>query len=564
MKRLLSIIAFLLIGTLTFGEVTIEVNRNEVSTTQRFNLTISFTNEERSDFVIEGLDDFEIRSRGNSSQHYITNNQRLQILVEDYTLSPKREGDFVIKVLNRGSEVAQVEIKVVEGDAVTVSSEDMEMISSIEGGETYYFGEKIIYTDKFVIAVPNIYFRGSNLPNFGDFSQRNLTGINSNGSFRSNEIISDAGRVAIEIFTYDGILEATSSGEKEITSTIVFLENRDLQEEYRLANENIKITILPLPLENRPNDFQNVVGKLEGDYLWDKDRIFHGESVVLNVRLHGDVNLDQLEAITLNQISPNDFNVFENIISAEEKIIDGKYHSEKTFEVAFIPKEVGEVVTPEIKIPYFNTKTGEYDNFIVSSKELYVAAVSSGQNNSNISDGTNNTSSINNTNNSNNNTSTQNTASQGNNTGAAQQNTTQNNNISISEEIEIETLNLANGRGGFFASEYGIIITVVVILQFLTILYLLSKKKKATTAQKKFVKDLKNANSDREFYDLYCEIMREHFDYTPKAHLEDRLIKNGASNQIVEINREIEESIYSGKALDKNKLIRRLKKELDG
>ena len=570
MKRLFSIIVFLLMGTLAFGEVTIETNRTELSTSQRFSLNINFINENRKDFTVEGMDNFEIRNRGNSNQLQIINGEKSQMLTESYLLSPKKEGTFQIKVLNKNKEVAKVEIKVVKG-AVSTNNSDMEIISSIKSGATHYFGEKIVYVDKLFLATNNVYFRDRKMPSFGDFSQKDLTRTNRDGTFIGNEVTAKNGKRAIEVLTYEGIIEPTSSGKKSITSTVALLEDRNFGDEHRIANENIEINILPLPQEGKPANFQNVVGELEGDYTWNKDKVFLGESVVLNIKLYGNVNLDQIETIAKKQISRNDFNIFENVVFSDEKIENEKYHGEKTFEVAFIPKQAGDVTIPEIKIPYFNTKTKKYDNFIVQSKKIYVADISGGQSTNTNNSPTNTTNNSNNSNQGGNvgNTPLTNSTTNQTNTAPQVQNTSptptkQNSNISISEEIEIDTLDTADGKQGDFFGKYGKFIGILIFLQFLIILYLLKGKKKDVGTQKKFVKDLKNVNSDKEFYDLYCEIMKEHFDYTPKAHLEDRLVKNGASKEIVEVNREIEESIYSGKALDRNKIIKVLKKELNG
>ena len=58
--------------------------------------------------------------------------------------------------------------------------------------------------------------------------------------------------------------------------------------------------------------------------------------------------------------------------------------------------------------------------------------------------------------------------------------------------------------------------------------------------------------------------MKEKFDFSPKAHLEDKLIKSGASEKIIELNRDIEKKIYAFEPLDRNEILRTLKKELKG
>lgn len=78
----------------------------------------------------------------------------------------------------------------------------------------------------------------------------------------------------------------------------------------------MELTILPLP-SGKPAGFQDVVGELKGDYSWNNDKVKFGESVVLTLKLSGDVNLDMLEKVVSNNIP--DFNVFESSKESGEK-----------------------------------------------------------------------------------------------------------------------------------------------------------------------------------------------------------------------------------------------------
>lgn len=136
-----------------------------------------------------------------------------------------------------------------------------------------------------------------------------------------------------------------------------------------LGGEEIKLNILPLPT-NQPTGFQNVVGKLKGEFNWNRDEVNLGESILLTLKLYGDVNLDTLEKIIPYDIAG--FNIFESVKSSSEKIINGKYYSEKTFEIAFIPRINSEKAIPEIKIPYFDTESKSYKYFTIPSKNFKI------------------------------------------------------------------------------------------------------------------------------------------------------------------------------------------------
>ncbi len=107
---------------------------------------------------------------------------------------------------------------------------------------------------------------------------------------------------------------------------------------------------------------------------------------------------------------------------------------------------------------------------------------------------------------------------------------------------------------------YGIMIGEGVIILILLLLLLRKKVEKKGTRYD--FRSMKRAKDDLEFYDLYCNLMKEVFNFSPKVHLEDRLVKSGASSAIVQLNRDIEEKIYNLEPLDRKEIIKILKKEI--
>ena len=96
----------------------------------------------------------------------------------------------------------------------------------------------------------------------------------------------------------------------------------------------------------------------------------------------------------------------------------------------------------------------------------------------------------------------------------------------------------------------------------LILLILLLRKKVEKKSVKYDFKSMKRAKDDLEFYELYCNLMKQQFNFSPKVHLEDKLVKSGASNAIVQLNRDIEEKMYKLEPLNRNEIIKILKKEI--
>lgn len=71
---------------------------------------------------------------------------------------------------------------------------------------------------------------------------------------------------------------------------------------------------------------------------------------------------------------------------------------------------------------------------------------------------------------------------------------------------------------------------------------------------------MKNSKDDKEFYENYCIYMKEKYNFSPKAHFEDILLKNGANEKILEINRYISQALFKNEKLDFKKIIDILRK----
>ncbi|MGF6907573.1 BatD family protein [Fusobacterium sp. PH5-44] len=548
MKKIFYIVVFIIIGSLSFGEVKIEVDNTTPSINQIIRLVISFINEDKKDYKIEGIENFKIMSKGTSNNYHIINGKSTTIKSDIYQIMPEKKGRVKISVTGKDIKSNEINLDIQEGSNVNISG-DMEFKTNISENSTFYFGEKIIYKDTFITTSRYASLGGGTAPIFNEFSSKDMTPHDQYGSIISRQVMTGKGTTAIEVPIYEAIIEPSSSGKKKIKTSAIEVRNTRTREEYFYGNKEIEIEILPLP-QDRPHNFQDVVGNLQGKQTWNKEKISLGESVLLKVNLSGSVNLDQLDTIAKGVLPQEKFNIFENVISSNEKIVGDKYFGEKEFEVAIIPRNSGEIIIPAIEIPYFNTETKQYEKYIIKEKKILVEGNTNNNNNNqgpNIPTKTNDENSQNTPNIQENNSKTSVATS---------------NNNQISEEIEIATLSTDTNKNFKFYNKYGDILGIVAILELFMILCLVFKKKKLSPQKKQYIKDLKNIKNDKEFYDLYCEIMKDKFDYTPKAHLEDRLIKNGASDEIVSINREIEESIYSGKPVDRNKIIKVLKKEL--
>jgi hypothetical protein len=544
MKKLFNLLLFLFISSFTFSEIILDVNNSDPSINEPISLQVKFLDSDKKDYTIDGIENFKIASKGSQSSYSIVNGKSTSSKSDIYTLIPLKEGNFTLKVNGKKETSNSININVAKEAKVNVEGK-MTLQDNLKEKNTFYFGQKIPFEEKLLTTVPLRNLQYIDRPNFGDLSVKDITPVNNRGGYTEKYFTDENGRRGLEVILYQGILQANSSGDKSIKGGYAAVTESGPNDNFvfgststpvYLGSKEMELTILPLS-SGKPAGFQDVVGELKGDYSWNNDKVKFGESVVLTLKLSGDVNLDMLEKVVSNNIP--DFNVFESSKESGEKIVNGQYYTEKTFDIAFIPKVTGKVTIPAIKIPYFDTAEKKYKEFEVPAKAIEVTGTANGA----VIPPAMTTAAppVNNT------------------ITAVTAPSTPAEKIAISSipDSQIEEINKADNR-----LMIGVII--LALLEAGIIIFLILDKKILKNSSNPKLKQMKKAKDDKEFYNLYCELMKEKFDFSPKAHLEDKLVKNGASEKIIELNRDIEKKIYAFESLDRNEILKTLKKELKG
>ena len=538
MKKIVATL-FLMTSFLSLADVILDSSNTKPAINEPFNIQVKFINEDKKDYKIEGIENLEILSKGTQSKYSYINGNKTSEKIDTYTVLAKDIKNFPLTVNLIGKNEKSNTLNIsVQKENIHSISDDMSIETSINDGDTFYFGEKIIYEENFLTTV-NINSIGyTKPPQFNDFSEKDISPANLKGAYEQSYFRSNSGKQGIKLNIYRGILQPNSSGEKTIKSGQMAVTQASGRRDFffqqstppkYFGGNNIKINILPLPTD-KPVGFQNIVGTPKLEYSWNSDKVNLGQSLVLNIKISGDANLDALEKIVTSQF--NDFNIFESFKGEDERVENGKYYAEKSFELALIPKKSGEIDTPEIKIPYFNTQDKKYEFLIIPSKKIDVIGSSSSPQ----------------------------TTIPIENTTHVTKNTPPVSTTLIPEEIRIDTVTEKDNSNNIFDNNLIIGLIILAIIEGGIIIYLLTKKDKKI--ESKDFSELKSAKNDKEFYEAYCNFMKKNYNFSPKVHLEDRLVKLGLSKDFIEINRELETSYYNNSPINRKEIINRIKKEL--
>lgn len=539
MKKLI-LLLFTIFSLSSFGEIVLKTSDFKPSVNQVFRIQVDFINEGKKDYKLEGIENFQVVSRGSSSSFSYVNGEKSSSVSEIYSLVPLNAGEqkLIAKTKDGNSNEITLQISKAKpyvdlknttsgnsqsGNSSVVSDQNyVSFKNNLKNKSKYYFGEKIPYMENFLTLVRVGEIQYAELPDLSAFSVKDMGNRNMPVEYFQTK----DGRQGVDYTTYMGIIMPNSSGKFVIKSGRIAYRANNYNDLFfggplrYIGGNKVEITILPLP-SGAPEGFQNVVGTPEIKYNYNKASVSYGETILLNLKISGDVNLDSLDKIVTQNFE--DFNVFETVKSSGESIESGKYFAEKEFEIAIIPKVQGDTVIPEIKIPYFNTKTKKYENMIIPSHKIHVSK------------------------------------------GGIVAKTTQNSNVTPSKDVEeIKITSIGEEKNIPTIKEYkysyityGLI--VIVIIQLIIIVYILRNKKEKS---KYDLSDLKNSKDIKDFYNKYCNFMKNNFNFSPKVHLEDRLVRLGFSKRFIELNSMIEEAYYKKEEIDIKKIVKDLKREL--
>ena len=536
LKMLSLLLLFIFIQIISLG-ATLTVDTTKTRVGVPLKIMVNFTNEKKQEYKIIGIENFQSMNKSSQQKSSWVNGKSTKSYSDIYTVLPLNEGDFTLSL--------EIDGKKVSNDInINVSKDNKEIENSLvitknnEYKREYFVGEKIPYFEKIITKISLNNYGYINPPTFKDFTFKDMTPNNQGNPLVKK--ISDQDGEKLEILVREGILEANSIGEKNIVSGLIGYSEASANDFFIMngsepkytGGDEISIKVLPLPEEGKPQDFQNIVGDLKGEINWEnKSTVDVGQTFVLKLRLYGQVNLDSLEKLPVEE--NEEFNIFQSVIDFSEKINNGKYESSKEFEIAFIPKKAGTLSTPEIKTDYFDVKDRKYKTFIVPSKKIKAIG---GQN---ITVQSNNT--LDNK--------------------SKVDNTTENK-ITPKEKniIKISTIPEEKENKNYLIWILGVLGVIVIIQGGIIIKLLIDKKSPEKRNYKDLIKKMKNAKDNKSFYEIYCEFMKEKYNFSPKAQFEDILIKNGGSDEVLEINRYIQEKLFKNEKIDYSKVTNILKK----
>ncbi|HHV96169.1 MAG TPA: protein BatD [Clostridiaceae bacterium] len=312
---------------------------------------------------INGLENFDVVSKGNSISTQIVNGVTTYKEEIYYVIIPKNTGQFTLQgiIEYNGKTYQTNELQVNVSEAKNDESEEVSdiFIKTILENDKVYVGQK-------VVLAYELYTRYS-IEDYGfldDFSIDDVMATDVSQDKLKAEITYVNGNKYAKYEVRKTIITPIKSGTYNIPAFNfqVNVSTGDFFRSYKpvyMQTESKELIVKPLPLQNQPDDFSGIVGNLSVEAKYSKQEVDLGDSLVLHVTVSGNCNLDNLKDIISGDIPG--FSVYQTSGNTEESIEDNKYKAQKEFEIILVPTKSGDIEIEPIYISYFNPDTHNYE-----------------------------------------------------------------------------------------------------------------------------------------------------------------------------------------------------------
>jgi hypothetical protein len=348
--------------------VTATIDRPEVSVQDPLHLTVTIEGSRSARPQLPDLSDFDVRSRGQSTQMSFVNGQLSSSVKYDFVLSPKRPGTFsigpvTVEIDHEIYSSKPFTVRIVGASQATRDSQDLFITAKVSTTNPFV-GQEVIYVWRFYRRI-RIGDARLEPQDFSGFLAEDLGEVREyrstvNGvQYLVSEIrkslfpqevgpvVIPASRLTCEVLTRSRRRGGTIFDEffgTSATDTKV-LRSRQIE---------LEVRTLPVP----PRGFSGLVGEFEINGEVSQAELRVGESTTLRTTVRGSGNVQMIGEPKLPELPA--FKTYDDKPTGAIKRDGARLTGFKTYSRALVPLEVGEPVIPPVKLIYFDPNGESY------------------------------------------------------------------------------------------------------------------------------------------------------------------------------------------------------------
>lgn len=386
--RIKSRLAFILLclgltlfSTAQAQEVEISLDRNEIARGETITLTIRIYDQRQGmQLDLTPLtSQFDVLGTRTSSQIRSVNGAVEAWTDYIVTLFPLEEGELIIPELDiNGTTTAPIQVTVTnEGPRSNQSNEELYL--EIETNkESVYVQEQLLFTVRLYYTI-----NGIRNPQFTELEMEDSV-IQLIGSPNQYEKLIDGERYGVYEKRY--VIFPQRSGPLEVPDILFRGEVTDGSSNFVFRNlntrrvtafiEGITIDVLERPVAIQGNDFWLPVSNLALEESWSTDinNLKVGDSVVRTVTM----TADGLDGAVLPPFGPEEIeglNLYPDPAEIERTFVEGAIVGTRIETTSIVPIASGNVLIPEISIPWWNINTNQQEVTIIPTTRLVIATI---------------------------------------------------------------------------------------------------------------------------------------------------------------------------------------------
>lgn len=141
---------------------------------------------------------------------------------------------------------------------------------------------------------------------------------------------------------------------------------------YKIQTAPVKVTVKPLPVDNRPVSYTGAVGKFNMTAGIDKQTLSTDDALTLKVVISGQGNVNLLNAPKVD--IPSSFEKYDPKVTDNIEKNSNPLSGSRQFEFVLMPLEAGEQTIPPVEFSYFDPVANSYKTVRSQPFTLHVTA----------------------------------------------------------------------------------------------------------------------------------------------------------------------------------------------
>ncbi len=356
-------------------EVHVELKKNNIAENERFLVTFkvfSATNAAEPDWT-PLRQDFKILKKSKSYSFQSINGQQQSVTAWNLELMPRRSGHLMLPSLLFGRQASKPrKIRVRSISSAKKRGKEDIYIEVSAGPRNPYVQQQV----RFVFKV----FMTKNLR--GNLTQPSFKGnVTSEPLPEKNYRINRKGR-NYRVHERIYMLYPQASGAVRINPIVLTGQYTEKGRRFSVTkrSKTLQLNVRPVPLDFTGSFWLPANGvRLQQKWSDDLSQWVQGDPLTWTIKLIGKSLLaSQLPAVEIPQ--PEGFNVYTDAKPVLQTIPDGSgLRGERAQKFVLIPTQSGEHVFPEIKIPWWNTRTDQLEYAILAEQNVQIQPAAVGQ-----------------------------------------------------------------------------------------------------------------------------------------------------------------------------------------